>query len=173
LTVNSGPDTNNVEHSQTILDHSRPRASTRHPIQSGISPQLRRSAAPSPRIPSQFPSHSPAFTGVRPWAARICLSAGCVQSRAWPAGREATDLESVLGNVLRIRISNPQLAVTVVYAPRVMLEGYPNNSQDPGNAECVPKSATGTVRCQHLCSSAAHWTRLARLFTRRLVRLRP
>ena len=41
----------------------------------------------------------------------------------------------------------------------------------PSFAEYVRKSTTGTVHCQHLCSSATHRTGLAWLFTRRLLYL--
>ena len=41
----------------------------------------------------------------------------------------------------------------------------------PSHAEYVPKSTTGTVHCQRLCSSATHRMRPAWLFTRRLLSL--
>ena len=78
---------------------------------------------------AQFLSHSPPYGTVRHrspghhQATSRAVTAAC--------GYRPADLESVLGNVWRVRISNPQLAVTEARAPRVMLEGCPNNSHDP------------------------------------------
>lgn len=84
-------------------------------------------AAGSPDLPSQFPSHSPA-----PPASAMGRRVGpSLAAYGREPGRESADLESVLDKVWRVRISNPQLVVTEVRAPRVMLEGCPNNSQDP------------------------------------------
>ena len=75
-------------------------------------------ASGSPPVVSNLVSFTSAQERPRTAATPRCpsrrTSAG--QGESWPA-----DLESVLGNVWRLRILNPQLAVTEVRVPRVML----------------------------------------------------
>lgn len=82
--------TNYVERSQVLLDHSRPPQGiwqVSNPV--GDSPSAPGGSAASPDLPSQFPSHSPAFTGVRDGPSGLPFP-GCVPSRAWPDGEQQT-----------------------------------------------------------------------------------